>query len=273
MRSSQPRRSSKRCRIPEEEAPATQRAWTKRRSWIRRSVAQTGLGLYTRGLLVKGGVHERVRGLENVPARGATLIVARHVHHAFDGAILEQHIPRDVHVFVGLDWVESRTVRTLMERLCAAVGWPVALRPAALAGPAAPGARSAYSPQETFRYLQAATRRTVELLRAGELVVIFPEGFPDVDPKGSRKFPGQMLPFQDGFARFIELAERDSRTQVAVVPAGFSFSGAGYRRPIARFGEPLRRAAFSTRHAFVAEVERRVAELSPAPPAGRPRLR
>lgn len=269
MRSSQPRRSSKLCRT-QKEAAAANRAWTKRRSWIRRSVAQTGLGLYTRGLLVKGRVRERVRGLENVPARGATLIVARHVHHEFDGAILEQHIPRDVHIFVGLDWVERRIVRALMERLCAAVGWPVALRSGGFTSPAA---RSAFSPQETFRYLQEATRSTVELLRAGELVVVFPEGFPDVDPKGSRKPLGRMLPFQDGFARFIELAERDSRTRVAVVPAGFSFSGPDYRRPIARFGEPLRRAAFPTRRAFVAEVERRVAELSAAPRAGRLHLR
>jgi putative membrane protein len=237
--------------------------WTGRRGWLRRSVAQTGLGLYTRGLLLKGGVRERVEGLEHVPAHGPTLIVARHIHHEFDGAILDQHLRRDVHIFVGLDWIESRLVRTLMERLCAAVGWPVALRPAAFA---APGGRSAFSAQETFRYLQAATRRTVELLRAGELVVIFPEGFPDVDPKGSRKPDGRMLPFHDGFARFVELSERGSETRVAVVPAGLSFTGAGYHRPVVRFGPPLMRESFPTRRAFIDEVERRVAALSTPPP-------
>jgi len=143
--------------------------------------------------------------------------------------------------------------------LCASVAWPVALRPAAFA---AAGGPSAFSAQETFRYLQAATRRTVDLLRAGELLVIFPEGYPDVDPKGSRKPLGRMLPFQDGFARFVELSERDGRTRVAVVPAGFSFSGPGYRYPVARFGAALRRAAFPSRRAFIEEVERRVAALS-----------
>jgi putative membrane protein len=238
------------------------RNWTHRRSLIRRSPAQIGLAVYTRSLLVKGGVRERVEGIEHVPASGPTLIVARHLHHAFDGAILEQHIERDVHIFVGLDWIERKLVRTMMERLCAAVGWPVALRPAALASG---DARSAFSSKETFRYLQAATRRTVELLRAGELVVIFPEGYPDVDPKGSRKPPGRMLPFQDGFARFLELAERDGKTRVAVVPAGFSFSGPGYRYAVASFGAPLRRADFAARRAFIDELERRVAALSATP--------
>ena len=244
------------------------RNWKRRRGWLRRSVALTGLGIYTRSLLLKGRVRERVEGLENVPASGPTLIVARHLHHEFDGAILEQHLRRDVHIFVGLDWVESRLVRRLMERLCGAVGWPVAIRPFALAN----GGRSAFSAEERFRYLQTATRRTVELLRAGELVVIFPEGFPDVDPKGARKTFGQMLPFHDGFARFVELSERDGRTRVAVVPAGFSFSGSGYRFPVARFGAPLARSAFTTRRAFVEEVERRVAGLSTPPLAGGLRL-
>jgi putative membrane protein len=245
------------------------RNWTQRRGFIRRSPAQTGLGLYTRGLLVRGRVQERVEGLEHVPPSGPTLLVARHLHHEFDGAILEQHLRRDVHIFVGLDWIESRLGRTMMERLCGAVKWPVALRPAALIGP---GARSAFSSKETFRYLQAATRRTVELLRAGKLVVIFPEGFPDIDPKGSRKIAGQMLPFQDGFARFVELAERDGKTRVAVVPAGFSFSGTGYRYPVARFGAPLARSAFATRRAFIDELERRVAALSATPHATGQRL-
>jgi putative membrane protein len=249
------------------------RNWTRRRGWIRRSVAQTGLGLYTRALLTRGRVHERVEGLEHVPVSGPVLIVARHLHHEFDGAILEQHLRRDVHIFVGLDWIESGLVRTLMERLCAAVEWPVALRPGAFAAPGGRGGRRAFSGEETFRYLQAATRRTVELLRAGELVVIFPEGYPDVDPKGSRKPAGRMLPFQDGFARFVEIAERDGRTRVAVVPAGFSFSGQGYRHPVARFGAPLQRAAFPARRAFIDELERRVAGLSPAPQGNRLCLR
>lgn len=246
------------------------RNWTQRRGLIRRSPAQTGLGLYTRSLLARGRVRERVEGLECVPTAGPTLIVARHVHHEFDGAILVQHLGRDVHIFVGLDWIERRSVRVLMERLCAAVAWPVALRPGALE---AGGSRSAFAAKETFRYLQAATRRTVQLLRAGKLVVIFPEGFPDIDPKGSRKPEGRMLPFQDGFARFVELAERDGRTQVAVVPAGFSFSGRGHRYPVARFGPALRRAAYPSRRAFIDELERRVAALSAAPPTSAPRLR
>ena len=51
----------------------------------------------------------------------------------------------------------------------------------------------------------------------------------------------------------------------------FAEGDAGNERQVQQ--EPLLRAAFSTRRAFVAEVERRVAELSPAPPAGRLHLR
>jgi 1-acyl-sn-glycerol-3-phosphate acyltransferase len=78
--------------------------------------------------IVAARIDLRVVGLENVPRRGACMIVARHFHHLYDGAALVAAISRPVHVLVALDWVRGRTGRLGMEALCSLAGWPVVLR-------------------------------------------------------------------------------------------------------------------------------------------------
>ena len=119
--------------------------------------------------------------------------------------------------------------------------------------------------------LRSATRLATDLLRAGETLVIFPEAYPNVDPFPTPKADGRaFLPFEPGFAKLAQLAERDGVTQVSVVPAGFAYEqlAAGPRprwRITLRYGEPLRiapRATPAEVAAFVAQVERAVHSLS-----------
>ena len=58
-------------------------------------------------LIARGLAANRLRtvasGLENIPARGPALIVARHYHHLFDGLALFAAIPRRFHIVVTLN--------------------------------------------------------------------------------------------------------------------------------------------------------------------------
>lgn len=183
--------------------------------------------------------HVTVNGIENVPARGAVMLVARHYHHLLDGAVLVQNVPRPVHIVVGLDWATNASQRTWMERMCRAAEYPIVLRPPTLASSAA------YDRRDLLRYTRTALKETTRLLHDGRVLVVFPEGYPNVDPTGTRK-PGadDWLPFASGMLKMIELAERDGRTHVSVVPVGFHYTPTATARGkrwsiVARIGAPI----------------------------------
>ena len=168
-----------------------------------------------------------VEGLENVPNNGPLVIVARHFHHLYDGCVLMRAVPRRLHIFVALDWVKKRWLRSFMERACTMADWPIVLRAEQLNENAAQHsetASSAYSFDEARSYLRHAMKDSIRLLRNGEALVVFPEAYPDIDPRNTTKVENHTsLPFRSGFARLVEMAERDERTRVAIVPAGSSY--------------------------------------------------
>jgi 1-acyl-sn-glycerol-3-phosphate acyltransferase len=203
----------------------------------------------------------QVDGIENVPETGPVMLASRHFHHFWDGAIFAATIPRPIHIVVGLDWAHGHG-RRAMAMLCRAAGWPMILRTDG--NGAAPGADDA---RDARRYLRQATDETVALLRAGELVIVFPEGFPTIDPHESRK-PDRdaFLPFQAGFAHFVAQAQRDGRTHVPIVPVGFAYEPLNPRetrwRVFVRFGVSIVLRPGQDRDALVREVEGRVKALS-----------
>jgi putative membrane protein len=205
----------------------------------------------------------RVEGVENVPRRGACLIVARHFHHLYDGAALVAAISRPVHILVALDWVRGPAARVAMEALCGSAGWPVVLREDALEDAIKEGARPAYRPAERRRYLVRTLEQAQTLLRTGQLLAIFPEGYPTVDPVSRRKDETGWLPFRAGFATIAERAVR-AGTPVSLVPAGFAYDAADAQRPgvVLRFGPPIVVERTFSRERIVEVVEHVVRELS-----------
>jgi 1-acyl-sn-glycerol-3-phosphate acyltransferase len=193
-----------------------------------------------------------VEGREHIPAGGPVMLVARHFHHLLDGAVLVTRIARPIHIVVGLDWAATAAQRGWMERMCRAAQYPIVLR--------APTVErtGSYRRDELLRYTRRALRETTRLLRAGRVVLVFPEGYPTIDPSGTRKRGAEdWLPFEAGFLKMIDLAERDGTTRVAVVPIGFRYQ-AGRRWSIsARIGSPLGRGERG-----VAEIEAAVRRLS-----------
>lgn len=227
----------------------------KRISWFSISTASRALS--------RGRVQVVVEGLEHVPTCGPVMIVARHFHHLYDGCVLLQAVPRRLHILVALDWIKKRWQRPVMEWACAAVEWPALLRLERLGAGTETAKGSIYSRGEFRRYLRRAITDAIRLLRNGEVLVVFPEAYPNIDPETSPKKDEQaFLPFRPGFARLVELAEKDGRTGVALIPAGLTYLRDGEWQVTLRFGPPLFRRDYSSTAEAVQALEAQVRALS-----------
>lgn len=201
-------------------------------------------------------VRLRVLGRRHLPRRGPALIVSRHFHHLHDACILMAVAPRPLAFVVALDWL-PRPLRLPMEFACRVARWPALLRPERLS------ATSAYRPEEARHYLRRALADSVSLLRRDGALVIFPEAYPNIDPGYTPKADEQaFLPFQPGFIRLMQRAERDGRTSVPIIPAGFAYERGRRWRVTLRFGAPLYRRQYGSRAELLQAVEAAVRRLS-----------
>jgi putative membrane protein len=226
------------------------------------------------GLVMSGRVTYVVEGKEHLPEQGAVLIVARHFHHLYDGCVLLQTVPRKIHLLIGLDWIAHTLTRRFMELACGLVEWPVVLRTERLRQSRL-AKNSAYQAGEGTGYLRRAVRLSLRLLRQGEILVIFPEAYPAIDPQeGPRQAEQPFLPFQTGFGRLVELAEANGSAPVALIPTGLAYTRQGQHWLITlRFGQPLRRSDFSSQAELIQTIEQRVQVLSlPADQESTPEL-
>lgn len=209
-------------------------------AWSRRQAARA---LVTRGL----DLH--VTGLDNVPERGPAILVARHYHHLYDAAAILANVEREVHVLIAADWLGGGWRLSMMQRLAAAARWPMVWRQGA-----------------AWRLNREGYRASLKLLEEGRLLLIFPEGYPNVDPLGTLKSESEpFLPFDPGF---LVLAEH-ARCDVPLVPVGLSYAkrNADGCSVCLRFGVPIRHwgRGRAERHAALARIEAAVRDLSVPP--------
>ncbi len=201
-----------------------------------------------------------IEGREHIPASGPVLIVAHHVHHLYDGCVFLQTLKRWPHILVALDWSKTRRQRRFMEWACSFAQWPVILRQERLQA----GVQSAYDSGEVRPYLRRAVKKVVHLLRGGEVLVIFPEAYPNIDPEPSPKQDlNSFLSFRSGFIRLIEQVEKDGKTQVAIVPAGFRYTQQDNQWQVTlHYGPALFRKNFASGAQCLKTVEEHVRTLS-----------
>jgi 1-acyl-sn-glycerol-3-phosphate acyltransferase len=216
--------------------------------------------------LACGRLKMNVTGLHHVPARGPAILVARHYHHLFDGVALHWAIARRIHLFVTVDWATDPFTRFFMEAIIRAAGWPVVLRADELARraqSAGPQSRSKFTAADLSRYQRKAVQDSIALLREGRLLVIFPEGYPNIDPHYTPKIHAQeMLPFKSGFAAIAAAAEKRLGTSIPLVPVGIRYTvGARWTAHVS-FGNPLSTGDFVSRETLVKKLEQDVAALS-----------
>jgi putative membrane protein len=197
----------------------------------------------------------RVEGLEHLPATGPAIIAARHFHHFYDGCALVALVPRPLKILVTLDWMKNAAGLRLMQCACQIAKWPVIVR----SDSQAPHDRATAA----RRQLLPATRACVDLLRAGQLVLVFPEGYPNIDPSFTPKSADEaMLPFRSGFLRFAALAEQDGVARVPIVPVGFEYQRGDRWRVTVRFGRPVTRLPEVDFQDQVFVIEEQVRRLS-----------
>jgi 1-acyl-sn-glycerol-3-phosphate acyltransferase len=170
-----------------------------------------------------------VHGVEHLPPDGPVLLVARHYHHLYDGCAVMATVPRQVRVLVGLDWIERPIALRGMQAACQAAGWPMVYRNT--------------SETDRARWLPAlreAMRQSIQILRDGKLLLVFPEGYPTIDPHPTPKTrDDEILPFQCGFVRIARDAH-DADIPLCTIPLGFHYDQLDGRwRVTMRFGAPL----------------------------------
>jgi 1-acyl-sn-glycerol-3-phosphate acyltransferase len=218
--------------------------------------------------LARGRLKAQTTGLQHVPERGPAILIARHYHHLFDGVALHWAIPRRIHLIVTLDWATDPFTRFFMELLLRVARWPAVLRVEALERQRR-GAQHKYGFTESdlARYQHKALHEAVKLLREGKLLVIFPEGYPNVDPHYTPKtHADQMLPFKSGFAAIAAAAEKRLGAKIPLIPVGFRYAVDQKWTAYTNFGNPLYASDFDSRDALVEELENQVAVLSQLSP-------
>jgi 1-acyl-sn-glycerol-3-phosphate acyltransferase len=207
-----------------------------------------------------GRLQTSAAGLEHMPSRGPALLIARHYHHLYDGIALFTALPRSFHFLITLDWAQSSLVRNLMVSVTRLARWPVILRADALSQ--RPG-RSVFSAADVVRYQRDAFRESVELLVAGRVLIIFPEGYPTIDPHYTPKTRDQeMLPFKLGFASIAAAAEKRHGVKIPLIPVGLRYTTGKKWTAQVNFGAALSASNFTCREALARQLERDVARLS-----------
>jgi 1-acyl-sn-glycerol-3-phosphate acyltransferase len=236
-----------------DEAQPTAMAWRSLRFMCRRHLAKH--------------VDVTIEDLERVPETGPVVIVARHYHHLYDGCVIGTSLDRHLHILVAADWTSRGSSRGLLERASRVARWPVILRldaPTYQPERFPDAATRATYDAEAVRYLRRAASDAVRLLRDGHVLLVFPEGYPTIDPSFTPKTGDEILPFQPGFARLVTLAQRDGVTRVSLVPAGLEY----IRLPedrwrlILRYGEPVFHDQARDHQGIVSRIEERVRRLS-----------
>src|SRR5215813_5346862 len=206
-------------------------------------------------------VEMSVSGLENIPGHGPVLLLARHYHYLLDGVVLLASVPRPIHLVMAVDWVQNSSARRLLTLAATMARWPTVVRS---------DAPRAWIDQR--RSQRTALRDSVELLAEGRLLVVFPEGYPNIDRHYTPKTrPTEMLPFKAGFAAIAVAAEKRLGARVPIVPAGFLYTKARARswRAELNIGRAVYVKDYGSRQSLIERMEQRIAELSGLSAAGR----
>ena len=208
--------------------------------------------------LAAGRLEIVVTGLDHIPRDGPALLVARHYHHLFDGVVLLLSLPRPIHLLVTLDWATNPWMCRLMSLATKMARWPVVLRSDALRTDGkAPGLAG------IKRQHRNSVRDAVTLIAEGGILVIFPEGYPNIDPRYTpKRGPQDFLPFKAGFATIAAAAEKRLGIKVPIVPSGFRYTKERRWRAQLNIGAGFYVGDFASRQLLVRHAERRVVELS-----------
>jgi len=216
--------------------------------------------------LAGGRLATEATGVDNLPMKGPALVVARHYHHLFDGLALFATVPRPFHIVVTLDWVRSRSTKLFMQTLTSLARWPVILRHDAVTRDTPAGKEQCtalFAAKDVIHYQRRALLHAKSLLAQGRLLVVFPEGYPNIDPRFTPKLtPEEFLPFKRGFVSIVIAAERSLATPLPIIPLGIRYSRGKTWVARLAFGHAIYRHQFADIESLVKHAESEVKKLS-----------
>jgi putative membrane protein len=203
-------------------------------------------------------------GLGHIPSTGPVLIVARHYHHLFDGLALFAALPRHFHIVVTLDWAHNKPTRWFFATINRLARWPTLLRDDAVSRHLRHG-HKLFSHRDVRQYQRTAMKQSVDLLAQGCVLVIFPEGYPNIDPVYTPKTQAdEFLPFKPGFVNILTAAEKRLKQKIPIVPAGLSYTRGRPWTAYLRFGAPIYFDNQCGKRTLLDAVERAVKDMSTA---------
>jgi 1-acyl-sn-glycerol-3-phosphate acyltransferase len=197
-------------------------------------------------------------GLEHLPENGPIILASRHVHHLYDACALLSIVPRPLHIMVALDWARSPLQRRLLEGATLLARWPAVIR----SGSFGLNDKHQFHHGDRLPRLRRATYLALDVLRQHRALLIFPEGYPKVDPwpTPSRE-DAELLPFNRGCVDLAWIATRRLGESVPVVPIGLHYQSRRSQLSV-RVGSPLRVDRREERETVLRELGHRVAQLS-----------
>ena len=168
------------------------------------------------------------------------------------------------HFTSSLHWTghQNRPTKLFFETANRLARWPTVLRGDALL--ITPTLAEAYSRRrDVIRYQRKAMRQSVDLLMQGRLLVIFPEGYPNIDPTYTTKTePDEFLPFKPGFSNIVSVAEKRLNQKIPIIPAGFHYTRGSPWIGHLRFGAPIYRDNSAEKEVLIRNTEKAVKDLS-----------
>ncbi|MFT4040323.1 MAG: lysophospholipid acyltransferase family protein [Thermomicrobiales bacterium] len=176
----------------------------------------------------------RASGMEHIPQHGPVILAARHYHYTWDGIAIFARVNRQLRAVAAVDWLPPGRLRGALLAACAAAGWPAIMRDPLR------GEYDRATERERRGLLLQATRDAIEVLREGRPLLIFPEGYPVIDPHPTpTRAEGELLPFQPGVLRIALLAARQLGQPIPIVPIGLRYTPGRRWTLDLRVGEPL----------------------------------
>jgi 1-acyl-sn-glycerol-3-phosphate acyltransferase len=156
-------------------------------------------------------------GVDNIPSFGPLVIAPRHYEAGVDSAALFSAIPRRAFILAGIDWVQTGTQYLSSKLLYSGLG---AIK---LNRPTRPDNIKIENSPYYIKGASAseAIKQIILLLQSREAIIIFPEGWANEGrTQGHIEKPNGVLPAQDGFIVATELAQREMKQKISIIPTG-----------------------------------------------------
>jgi putative membrane protein len=123
--------------------------------------------------------------------------------------------------------------------------------------------RRTFSPADVERYQRTALKNSVQLLLDNRLLVVFPEGYPNIDPGYTPKTDNHgFLPFKRGFVAIARAAERRLGASLPIIPTGLQYSSGKLWKVHVRFSKPIKRESFTNDNELIRYCEEKIRQLS-----------